>query len=130
MSADEGGYEHYQEKVEGKKKRARSESFNDHFSQAKMFFNSMSDVEKQHIIDAMSFELAKVKCEDIKQQVVEMFGNVNKDMIIEVAKNIGSKPPSTNEVEYDKVSPALSQENTIKKPDTLKVGVIVGDNFN
>ena len=130
VSRDEGGYEHYQEKVEGKKIRARSESFKDHFSQAKMFFNSMSDIEKQHIIDAMSFELAKVKCEDIKQQVVEMFGNVNKDMISKVAKNIGSKPPSTSEVDYDKVSPALSQENTIKKPDTLKVGILIGDNFD
>ena len=98
VSAEEGGYEHYQEKIEGKKIRARSESFKDHFSQAKMFYNSMSDVEKQHIIDAMSFELAKVKCKDIRQQVVEMFGNVNTEMISKVAKNIGSKPPETKEV--------------------------------
>lgn len=130
VSAEEGGYEHYQEKIEGKKIRARSDSFKDHFSQAKMFYNSMSDVEKQHIIDTMSFELAKVNREDIKQQVLEMFGNVNTDMITKVAKNIGSKPPSTKEVEYDKVSPALSQANTIKKPDTLKVGILLGNNFN
>ena len=130
VSAEDGGYEHYQEKVEGKKIRARSESFKDHFSQAKMFYNSMSDVEKQHIIDAMSFELAKVKSEDIRQQIVEMFGNVNTDMITEVAKNIGAKPPSTKEVKYDKVSPALSQENKVKKPDTLKVGVLVSDKFD
>lgn len=130
VSAEEGGYEHYQEKIEGKKIRARSESFADHFSQAKMFYNSMSKVEKQHIIDAMSFELAKVKRPDIRQQVVEMFGNVNTAMITEVAKNIGAKPPSTKEVKYDKLSPALSQSNTIKKSDTLKVGVIISDKFN
>lgn len=130
VSAEEGGYEHYQEKVEGKIVRARSKSFGDHFSQAKMFYDSMSQVEKQHIIDAMSFELAKVKNQDVKQQIIEMFGNVNVDMVTEVAKNIGAKPPSTKEVKYDKVSPALSQQNTIKKSDTLKVGIIVSDKFN
>ena len=31
VSPEEGGYEHYQEKVEGRKVRARSESFTDHF---------------------------------------------------------------------------------------------------
>ena len=34
----------------GTKIRARSESFNDHYSQAKLFWNSMSHVEKEHII--------------------------------------------------------------------------------
>lgn len=130
VSAQEGGFEHYQEKVEGKKIRARSDSFKDHFSQAKMFYNSMSPVEQQHIIDAFSFELSKVKSKDIRQQVVDMMGNVNKNMMTEVATNIGVKPPKGKEVEYDKVSPALSQENTIKKPDTLKVGVIVAQDFD
>lgn len=129
-TVEDGGYEHFQEKVEGKKVRARSESFKDHFSQAKMFYNSMSDVEKKHIKDALSFELGKVKSKDIRQQVVEMLGNINTDMTTEVAKNIGANPPSTKEVEYDKVSPALSQENTIKKPDTLKVGIILDDGFD
>lgn len=59
-----------------------------------------------------------------------MMGNVNKNMMTEVATNIGVKPPKGKEVEYDKVSPALSQENTIKKPDTLKVGVIVAQDFD
>jgi catalase len=130
ITSEEGGYEHYQEKVEGNKIRARSESFEDHFSQAKMFYNSMSEVEKQHITDAFSFELSKVKSKDVRQQVVDMMGNVNIDMMTEVAKNIGVNPPTGKEVEYDKVSPALSQENTIKKPDTLKVGVIVSKDFD
>ncbi|HEY4566855.1 MAG TPA: catalase, partial [Savagea sp.] len=35
---EEGGYAHYEEKVEGRKVRARSESFADHFTQARMFW--------------------------------------------------------------------------------------------
>lgn len=72
----------------------------------------------------------KLKVKDIRQQVVDMMGNVNKNMMTEVATNIGVKPPKGKEVEYDKVSPALSQENTIKKPDTLKVGLIVAKDFD
>jgi catalase len=45
MTAPEnmGGYVHYMEKVEGHKVRERSESFKDHFSQATMFWHSITD---------------------------------------------------------------------------------------
>ena len=49
-SEAEGGYMHYQEKIEAKKVRGRSVSFDDHFSQATLFWNSMSPPEKEHII--------------------------------------------------------------------------------
>src|SRR5699024_15930 len=61
VSEEDGGYAHYQEKVDGYKIQARSKSFEDHFSQATMFWNSMSDAEKKHIINAFSFEVGKVK---------------------------------------------------------------------
>ncbi|HSP47431.1 MAG TPA: catalase [Clostridiaceae bacterium] len=127
---DQGGFEPYMEKIEGKKIRARSDSFKDHFSQTAMFYNSMTDVEKKHIIEAFSFELGKVESKDIRQQVVEMFGHVNIDMMTEVAKNIGAEPPKGEQVKYDKVSPALSQMNTIMKPDTLKIGILITEGFN
>ncbi|MDD2235190.1 MAG: catalase [Desulfitobacteriaceae bacterium] len=126
----EGGYEHYQEKVEGQKVRARSESFNDHFSQAVMFWNSMSAPEKTHIINAFSFEVGKVKSKSVKQQVIEMFANVSGELATKVAENIGVNPPQNQtEPKLTKVSPALSQENTIKKLDTLKIAVILADGF-
>ncbi|MFC4409455.1 catalase [Chungangia koreensis] len=127
---EEGGYVHYEEKVEGRKVRARSESFNDFFSQAKLFYNSMSEAEKKHIIDAFSFELGKCKSKDVRQQVVEMFGNVDTEMATSVAKKIGVKPPSSTQVNVTMSSPALSQSNTKKSPETRKVGVIVGNGYN
>ena len=51
----------YPERVEGHKIRNRSESFGDHFSQATLFWNSMSEPEKEHIIGAYTFELGKVE---------------------------------------------------------------------
>ena len=127
---EEGGFEHYQEKVEGRKVRNRSDSFRDHFSQATLFWNSMSDIEKEHIIDAFSFEVGKVKNKDVQQQVVDMFANVNLDLATKVADAVGANPPTGSGSDVTKASPALSQENMVKKPDTRKVAVIasrVGD---
>ncbi|MBO1005705.1 catalase [Pseudogracilibacillus auburnensis] len=126
----EGGFVHYQEKIDGRKIRNRSESFKDHFSQAIMFWNSMSEPEKKHIIDAFSFELGKVKSESVRQQVVDMFANVSVEMAATVADAIGVVPPQGQKSSITKSSPALSQLNTVKKPDTRKVGVILGNDFN
>ncbi|RKQ33467.1 catalase [Oceanobacillus halophilus] len=128
---DKGGYAHYQEKVDGRKVRQRSESFNDHFSQAKLFWNSMSDREKQHIIDAFSFEVGSVKDITVRQQVVDMFANVDRDLATAVAQNIGATPPeNANESTVTKSSKALSQMNTAKTAETRKVGVIINNGFS
>ncbi|WP_226526876.1 catalase [Metabacillus niabensis] len=129
-SKDEGGYVHYQEKVEGRKVQSRSESFKDHFSQATMFWNSMSEPEKEHIIDAFSFELGKVKSKSVQQQVVDMFANVNVELASAVALSIGATPPKEGGSNITKTSPALSQLNTKILPNTRKVGVIIGPDFN
>ncbi|MFC4023425.1 catalase [Oceanobacillus longus] len=127
---DEGGYVHYQEKVEGRKVRARSDSFLDHFSQATLFWNSMSTSEKEHIIDAFSFELGKCKEKSIQQQVVDMFANVNLEMAQQVAANLGITAPEHGGSSVTKSSPALSQENTRKNPDTRKVAVLITDGYS
>ena len=133
-SVENGGYEHYQEKVDGTVIKDRDDSFRDHFSQATAFYNSLSKVEQKHIIDAFSFELSKVKREEIRQNVVDMFANVDKAMAEEIAKNVGADKPDakrgfdpvgtkpTKEAKSVKM-PEFSQENTIFKPDTLKVGI-------
>ncbi|PKR76880.1 catalase HPII [Halalkalibacillus sediminis] len=129
-SVEEGGYEHYQEKVEGHKVRARSESFKDHFSQATLFWNSMSEPEKDHIKAAFSFELGKVGSQSVKQQVVDMFANVSEDLATTVADAIGAEVPANAGSSVTKSSPALSQENTVFSAETRTVGLIIADNFN
>nr|WP_281269151.1 catalase-related domain-containing protein [Bacillus taeanensis] len=126
----EGGYTHYQEKVEGRKIKARSESFNDHFSQATLFWNSMSKPEKEHMIQAFSFELGKVKNKAVQKQVVEMFSNVSLELASSFAKAVGIIPSEKGSSNVTKSSPALSQENTAKKAASRKVGVIISDGFN
>ncbi|MFD2629752.1 catalase [Oceanobacillus kapialis] len=129
-SPAEGGYEHYQEKVEGRKVKTRSESFKDHFSQATLFWNSMSNPEKEHIITAFCFELGKVQNKDIQQQVVDMFAKVNLDMAVQIANGIGVTAPTEGGSDITKVSPALSQENSIKSAATRKIAVLLDEDYD
>ncbi|MHC8517472.1 catalase [Sporosarcina sp. ITBMC105] len=126
----EGGFVHYAEKVEGRVIQARSESFKDHFSQARLFWNSMTPVEKQHIMNAFIFEVSKVQSKSVRQQVVDMFVHVDKELATTLADAVGVNRPTGEQVNVTASSPALSQENTPKYPYTLKVGVLIGEGFN
>ncbi|WP_412059626.1 catalase [Metabacillus idriensis] len=130
-SEEEGGYVHYQEKVDGRKIRQRSESFKDHFSQAKLFWNSMTEIEKQHIISAFRFELGKVKSKDVQQQVVSMISSIDNKLAKEVAAGIGAEVfKDSTDSGVTNSSDALSQEKTIKIPDTRKVAVLAENGYN
>ncbi len=126
-SPEEGGYEHYDEKVEGRKIRARSESFKDHFSQAKMFLNSMTEHEKQHIFDAFSFELGKCKDLGVRQNAVNNLLNpIDREMTEYVVDKIGVELPDTiEESNYEKSSPALSMANTPSSLETREIGIMI-----
>jgi catalase len=90
----------------------------------------MSVVEKQHIIQAFSFELAKVESESVRQKVVDMYVNVDSEMARTIAENVGVKPPSGDHVPVTDSSPALSQMNTPHYAQTMRVGVLIGNGFN
>ncbi|MDQ0350728.1 catalase [Alkalibacillus filiformis] len=126
----EGGFEHYQEKVDGYKVRKRSESFKDHYTQATLFYNSMTEHEKRHIHKAFHFEVGNVKDPKIKQQVVEMFSNVSHTLANEIAKGVGVEPPQSNNQEPQVTpSPALSQLQTTFSSNTRKVAILLADGF-
>ncbi len=126
LAPEKGGYEHYSEKVEGRKVRARSDSFKDHFSQAKLFLNSMSETERQHIYDALSFELGKCDMEIRENAIYKLLNKIDRDMTEYVADRVGVEAPSeVEESTYSKRSPALSMENTEFSLETRTVGVML-----
>ncbi|MED4474840.1 MULTISPECIES: catalase [Bacillaceae] len=127
---EKGGYEHYPKKVEGHVIRGRSESFNDYFSQPRIFWNSMKPIEKQHTIQAFSYQLGKVESESVRQQNVNLLVNVDKEMACIVADNIGVERPSGSNVPVSTSYASLSQYNTPSYAYTQKVGVLIGNGFN
>ena len=125
--ADEGGYVQTPRHVEGPTVRAQPASFDDHFTQAAMFYRSLSYVEQVHIIEAFTFELGKCYEQAIKERQLQVLANVDADLCKQVAIGLGlpapkGKPP-TDVVE----SPALSQVVEAPGPiDGRKIGIIVG----
>jgi catalase len=123
------------EKVEGKKIRARSDKFKDFFSQAKLFWNSMTEIEKKHIIEAFHFEVGKVNDKNIRKAIVEMFNNVDGDLAIEIAKGVGvPAPEQKGGSSVTKESPNVSQErsernvkNTIR---TRKIAILAANGYD
>ncbi|MFA8438811.1 catalase [Pueribacillus sp. YX66] len=127
---EEGGYAHYPKRVEGHVIRGRSKSFNDFFSQTRIFWNSLTPVEKQHTIEAFSYQLGKVRSESVRQQNVNLLVNVDKNLANIVADNIGVNRPTGTHVPVSTKYPSLSQTSTPKYAYTQKVGVLIDDGFN
>ncbi|RTY95143.1 catalase [Flavobacterium sp. GT3R68] len=94
---EEGGFSSFNERIDAQKVRDRSESFSDHFSQATLFFNSQTQVEKNHIIKALRFELGKVETVAIRLRVLGLLSQVDKTLANKVAEGLGLKVPATLE---------------------------------
>ncbi|WP_397457674.1 catalase HPII [Pseudomonas asplenii] len=132
-AARDGGFESYPERIDAAKIRQRSESFSDHFSQARLFFHSMSPHEQEHIIAAYSFELGKVEREHIRaRQVNEILANIDLELAARVAANLGLPAPTAGTVAPRKTaleqSPALSQANLLAgNIKTRKVAILAAN---
>jgi catalase len=127
--AADTGYVHYPERVDGDKIRKRAASFADHYSQATLFWNSMSDWEKEHIVSAFRFELGKVTHGHVREGVVRNLNHVDHSLAVLVAEGIGVRPPDAPATEnHGRSSPALSQANSVKNGiATRKIAILASD---
>ena len=90
-AAKQGGFESYQERIEGSKVRERSPSFGEYYSQPRLFWLSQTAEEQQHIIGAYSFELSKVARPYIRERVVDHLLQIDVTLAQGVATNLGLK---------------------------------------
>ncbi len=84
-----GGFESYQERVEGTKIRERSPSFGEYYAHPRLFWNSQTPIEQQHIIGGFSFELSKVVRTYIRERVVDQLAHIDIQLAQSVADNLG-----------------------------------------
>ncbi|MFD1206055.1 catalase [Sporosarcina contaminans] len=127
---EQGGYEHYPMKVEGRVTRERSEKFDDYFTQPRIFWNSLTPIEKQHMIEALSYQIGSCRSKSVRQQSADILVNVDKELANIVADNVGVERPNGTHVPVSTRYPSLSQASTPKYAYSLKVGVLIGDGFN
>lgn len=136
----EGGFASFNERVDAKKVRERSDSFADHFSQAKLFYESQTQVEQDHIINALRFELSKVEVPAIRERMLGLLSQVDKKLAESVAVILGIPVPKNPEkpinhgvgaddegkqepkplVQYAKTSDALSMIKNKLNSDTIE----------
>ena len=78
------------------KLRVRSESFADHYSQARLFFRSQTDIEQAHIATALMFELSKVVIPAIRTRVLSNLRNVDDGLAKRVAAGLAMDLPAAS----------------------------------
>ncbi|GAA4023347.1 catalase HPII [Hymenobacter glaciei] len=97
----EGGFNSVHERVEGHKIRLRSKSFVDHYSQAKLFWNSQSDAEKMHIVKALRFDLSHVQKEFVRTRTLVQLSQIDSELVRRVAEGLGVAVPSAEGVQLN-----------------------------
>jgi catalase len=149
---DMSGFTSYAERIDAQKIRERSPSFFDHFSQATMFFNSQSEVEQNHIVKALRFELGKVETPPIRERMLALLAQVDKTLAKKVADGLGLTIPAKLDLPMNMnvpadgdpkkfqpkrakvdmgTSPVLSMVNNLGDAvKTRKVAFLVGDGFD
>src|ERR1700716_12151 len=83
------GFMSFPEPVEEDKVRGKPEKFAEAYNQATLFWNSQTDIEKQHIIRAFRFELTKVQVGAVPQRVIAQLLIVAGELAQAVADGIG-----------------------------------------
>ena len=128
------GLTSFVEPLEGDKLRIRAESFADHFSQARQFFESQTEPEQNHIVSAFIFELSKVETKAVRERMVGQLANVDPTIAERVAQGLGLagsvKPVATTVKARTDLQPSPALSILQKAKQTLegrKVGCLVAD---
>ncbi|MFI5956198.1 catalase [Cryptosporangium sp. NPDC051539] len=121
------GYVEVPRPIAGQAVRENPASFDDHFSQAALFYHSLSAVEQVHIAEAFTFELGKCYEQAIKERELEVLAKVDTALCETVAAGLGLPAPTGKPVTHGEISLVLSQIPPGPGPITGRiVGVVAG----
>lgn len=107
------------------KVREAPKSFADHYTQPRLFWQSLTPVEKEHVVSAFTFELGKCYEQAIKERELLVLANVDPVLCAEVAKGLGLPVPPQAKLKKVTPSPALSQLGQTWPTDGRLIGIVV-----
>jgi len=112
--------------VGGNLVRALSDTFNDHWSQPRLFYNSLTPAEQQFLINAMRFEISHLKNDNVKRNVLAQLNRVSNDVAKRVAVALDMEAPAPEDTYYhDNKTAGVSIFGTeLPTIKTLRVGVL------
>ncbi|KAI5291362.1 hypothetical protein KEM54_005164 [Ascosphaera aggregata] len=113
-------------KATGGLQRTLSSTFNDVWSQPRLFWNSLGKTEKQFLVNAMRFETSKVSSEVVKENVLIQLNRVSHDLASRVAKALGLKAPKADPKYYhnNKTINLGTFGQPLRKLDGLSIGIL------
>ncbi|HYE39132.1 MAG TPA: catalase [Ramlibacter sp.] len=137
VDGGEQGFQTYAEDNESPKLRRRSPSFDDHFSQATLFWNSQGATEKEHLIAAFQYELSRVETPAVRQRVVDNLAHVDAKLARKIAEPLGIGAPDARAAAGQagfrepqgkppvELAPSLSMETSGAGIQTRRVAVLM-----
>ncbi|KAL4260087.1 Catalase [Pleurotus pulmonarius] len=134
VAVSEGGYHDHVRKISGMAQRMRSPKFNEHYSQAQLFYNSLSPTEQAHLQSALAFELSH--CEDpiVYRNYINVLNNIDYELAKYVAVAVGGDvPDAPGKQNEGHKSAKLSQVYYAPKEPTIKgrrVAILLADGFD
>ncbi|MET0251389.1 MAG: catalase [Novosphingobium sp.] len=108
------GFTSFPAEAQGTKQRIRSETFADHYSQARQFYISQTPIEQKHIGDALVFELSKVERVDIRARAVSHLRNIDDGLAATVADGLALALPD----------PAVAAKPTLDLPPSAALSIL------
>ncbi|EPY02767.1 catalase [Magnetospirillum fulvum] len=127
------GYRTFPNPEVGDQLRVRPESFADHYTQARMFFESQTEPEQNHIVAALVFELSKCILPRVRDAVLSRLVHIDSVMAGRVASGLGMNgqiTPAVAPVEAKSTAPSPMLSMLAKATPTLhgrKVGCMISD---
>ncbi|KAK2604296.1 hypothetical protein N8I77_007239 [Diaporthe amygdali] len=89
-----------QRQIGGNLVRALSPSFNDHWSQPRLFLNSLTPPEQQILVNAIRFETSNVKSPIVRQNIVTQLNRISNDLAGRVATALAIQAPAPDPTFY------------------------------
>ncbi|KAL7626327.1 catalase [Parahypoxylon ruwenzoriense] len=106
--------------------RGLPSTFDDHWSQPRLFYNSLTPVEQQFLINAIRFESSHLRSDTVKQNVLTQLNRISNDIAVRVATALGLEAPAPDDTYYhDNTTAGISITNeTLPTVAGLKVGIL------
>jgi len=116
------GFVSFPQPVQEDKLRGKPEKFADHYTQATLFYESQTPVEKAHIAGGFRFELSKLTVPAIRERMLASLVNVSKELAATVAADLGmAVPPALPRVMAKPAKPEVT------KSPALSLTALPGD---
>ena len=94
FQAGSAGFVSFPQPVQEDKVRGKPEKFADHYTQATLFYDSQTAVEKAHIVGGFRFELSKLTVPAIRERMLASLVNVSPKLAAAVAAGLGLAVPA------------------------------------